>query len=138
MRAYKVANCVCACAWLLICTAAEERRPSRQVTKRAFGVLIICLLLPLTGIGRSLLRPPVGSAAALPTGFYEETVTAASAYRMTAFAFLADGRIPIAAKPGVMRVYRNGALLVVPLLDIHERVNQYEDPSLLGIAVDPA
>ena len=82
---------------------------SRRVTKRAFSVLIICLLLPLTGIGRSLFRPLVASAAALPTGFYEETVTTASAYRLTAFAFLADGRIPIAAKPGVVRVYQNGS-----------------------------
>jgi len=38
----------------------------------------------------------------------------------------------------VRESHRNGALLVVPLLDIHERVNQYEDPGLLGIAVDPA
>ena len=52
-------------------------------------------------------------------------------------AFLPDGRILIAEKNGVVRIVKNGALLPTPFIDIHNRVNDYWDHGLLGIAVDP-
>jgi glucose/arabinose dehydrogenase len=83
----------------------------------------ICLLLSLT-------------AAALPSGFTQDVL--ASGLRLpTAFAHLPDGRILIAEKSGLVRLYKNGAVLDEPFLDLRGRVNDYWDRGLLGLAVDP-
>ena len=78
---------------------------------------------------------PLG--AALPSGF-SEAVVAAGLTSPTAFAFLPDGRILIAEKQGTVRVVKNGALLATPFIDIRDRVNDYWDRGLLGIAADPS
>jgi glucose/arabinose dehydrogenase len=83
--------------------------------------------------------PPVTPAQAptiLPTGFAVKTV-AAGIDQPTGFAFAPDGRIFIAAKHGLVWVYKDGALLPTPLIDISAVVNDYVDRGLLGIAVDP-
>lgn len=72
----------------------------------------------------------------LPTGFSEERV-AAGLTNPTAFVALPDGRILIAEKTGVVRVFKNGAVLPTPLIDIRAKVNDYWDRGLLGIAADP-
>lgn len=102
-------------------------------------------LVFLTALGASLSAfngssgggAAVSAASTLPPGFYEETVATATAYQTTAFVLVPDGRILIAEKPGVVRVYKDGALLPTPLLDIRNRVNQYSDRGLLGLALDP-
>ncbi len=73
---------------------------------------------------------------ALPSGFAQETVTSGLT-EPTAFAFLPDGRILIAEKRGVVKVYKNGQVLGTPFIDIRDRVNDYWDHGLLGLAVDP-
>jgi glucose/arabinose dehydrogenase len=81
--------------------------------------------------------PPQGTiAGALPSGFTQETVIGGLSYP-TAFAFLPDGRILIAEQFGVVRIYKNGALLPTPFIDIDAKVNHYTDRGLIGIAVDP-
>ena len=55
----------------------------------------------------------------------------------TSFAFTPDGRIFIAEKSGVVRVFKNGALLPTPLIDISAKVNNYWDRGLIGMALDP-
>jgi glucose/arabinose dehydrogenase len=72
----------------------------------------------------------------LPGGFSQELVTGGFS-NPTAFATLPDGRILIAEKTGVVRVFKNGALLPTPLIDIRPKVNDYWDHGLLGIAADP-
>ena len=76
------------------------------------------------------------AVAALPTGFVQGIV-ASGLDLPTAFAFLPDGRILVALKGGVVRVIKNGALLPTPLIDISDRVNDYWDRGLIGIAADP-
>ncbi|MDP9373288.1 MAG: PQQ-dependent sugar dehydrogenase [Chloroflexota bacterium] len=76
------------------------------------------------------------AATALPGGFVQEVV-AAGANVPTAFTFLPDGRILIAEKAGTVRLYKNGALLPTPFLDLQDRVNDYWDHGLRGIAADP-
>lgn len=55
-----------------------------------------------------------------------------------AFAALPDGRVLVAEKAGVVRVVREGRLLPDAFIDLRDRVNDYWDRGLLGIAVDPA
>lgn len=101
-------------------------------------VLSLIVLLLLQPLAFSFLLPTSPVAAAdVPAGFYDEFIAAATPYQTTAFAFLPDGRILIAEKAGRIKVYKNGVLLPTPMLDIHTRVNQYEDRGLLGLAVDP-
>ena len=107
------------------------------VARRTLLLVLSCLLVLPTGLAGLSGRPAGVEAATLPAGFYEETLATATAYQTTAFAFLPDGRILIAEKPGIIRVYKDGALLATPMLDIQNRVNQFEDRGLLGLAVDP-
>jgi len=76
-------------------------------------------------------------AADLPSGFVQGIV-ASGLDLPTAFAFLPDGRVLVALKGGVVRVINNGNLLSTPLIDISDRVNDYWDRGLIGIAVDPS
>lgn len=77
-------------------------------------------------------------AAAIPpvTGF-EEDVIATGLDNPTNFDFTPDGRIFISEKAGLVLVYKNGALLPTPLIDLRSQVNDYWDHGLLSVAVDP-
>jgi len=116
------------------------RRPAVSWKRSLRTLVVLCtgltLLSSLTNATRGSV-PAVAAASTLPSGFYEEAVATATAYQTTDFVFAPDGRILIAEKPGVIRVYKDGALLPIPLLDIRERVNQYSDRGLLGLALDP-
>lgn len=72
---------------------------------------------------------------ALP-GFREEVVAAGLPFA-TAVAFAADGRLFIALKSGVVRVWRDGVLLPEPFLDLSAQVNDVYDRGLLGLALHP-
>jgi glucose/arabinose dehydrogenase len=74
--------------------------------------------------------------AKYPPGF-SHTVVAGSLDNPTAFAFFPDGRIAIAEKVGIVRLVKDGQLQPTPLIDIRDRVNDYWDRGLIGIAVDP-
>src|SRR6478736_3234584 len=73
---------------------------------------------------------------AAPPGFQPQTVVS-GLNLPTSFAFTPDGRIFIAEKSGVVRVFKNGALLPTPLIDISAQVNNYWDRGLIGMALDP-
>ncbi len=75
-------------------------------------------------------------AGTLPAGFTQDIV-AAGLSNPTAFAFLPDGRILIAQKSGIVRIWKNGTVLSTPFLDIRSQVNDYTDRGLIGLAVDP-
>ncbi|MFP2924943.1 PQQ-dependent sugar dehydrogenase [Pyxidicoccus sp. 3LG] len=83
-------------------------------------------------------RPAASPGASLlPTGFSVEVVVS-GLQLPTTFAALPDGRILIAEKAGVVRLFKNGALQPTPFIDLRERVNAHHDRGLLGLAVDPA
>lgn len=91
-----------------------------------------CLFIALGWSRPEVRAEPEG---ALPAGFTTEVI-AAGLNLPTAFAPLPDGRILIAEKAGVVRLYENGAVLGVPVLDIQDRVNAYHDRGLLGLTID--
>ncbi len=73
---------------------------------------------------------------ALSQGFVIDAV--ASNFTLpTAFTFLPDGRILIAEQTGLVWVYKNGAILPTPLIDLRGRVNAYWDRGLIGMTADP-
>lgn len=78
---------------------------------------------------------PVRASTVLPNGFSVQTV-ATGIDQPTGFAFAPDGRIFILGKHGFVWIFKNGALLPTPLIDISAIVNDYGDRGLLGIAVD--
>ena len=75
-------------------------------------------------------------ATTLPRGF-QEVMVVGGLDEPTTFAFAPDGRIFIAEKRGVVRVFKEGSLLPTPFVDIQNRVNSSEQRGLLGLAVDP-
>lgn len=70
-------------------------------------------------------------------GFTAEVVTTLPAYQPVGLTWAADGRMFIWQEKGVVRIYKNGALLPTPFLDISSRVNTVNDRGLLGLALDP-
>ena len=117
-------------------------------TRRLPGLAAVPLLIVLVGCGVGLAREesgtlPVAPPAAqtslvssLPSGFVHETVFG-GLFLPTAVAFLPNGAILIATKPGLVYLYVDGALAEAPLLDISDRVNDFVDRGLLSLAVDP-
>jgi glucose/arabinose dehydrogenase len=71
-----------------------------------------------------------------PPGFVSEVVVG-GLVKPTTIAFAGDGRMFIAQKDGVVRVFQNGALLPAPFIDISAEVNDYWDRGLLGFALHP-
>jgi len=75
--------------------------------------------------------------AALPSGFSDVLVTTLPG--PTALAFTPDGRLLIAQQSGIVRVYKNGALVPTPALTIPgTRICNNFENGLLGLEKDPA
>jgi glucose/arabinose dehydrogenase len=99
------------------------RRASRAAAA-AGAVIAVCAL------------PAAARAVSLPAGFVDEPVAAVES--PTAVAFTPRGSMLIATQPGVLRVFRDGALRAAPPLDISAKVCSNSERGLLGVAVDPA
>ncbi len=90
--------------------------------------------LTLTGADLGSLR--AAAATVLPPGFEEITVVSGLDQPIN-FRFAPDGRVFITEKPGVVRVFKDGALLPTPLIDIQDQVNDFWDRGLYSLAFDP-
>jgi glucose/arabinose dehydrogenase/PKD repeat protein len=93
------------------------------------GLLMGCFSLLL------FLHENSASAAVTPPDFTDTRVMSVDS--PTALAFTPDGRLLVTSEPGRLRVYKNGALLANPALDISSKVCTNGARGLLGIAVDP-
>ena len=82
-----------------------------------------------------LFARPAMPSTTLPEGFTVDLVTGVPA--PTALAFTPGGRMLVTSKPGQLRVYKEGAMLHTPALDIGSRVCANSERGLLGLAVDP-
>lgn len=93
-------------------------------------------LLALAALGL-WLAPATGVAQ--PAGFVDEAVPGlAPLDRPTAFAFLPNGDILVATKPGRLMLYSGGALRATPVFDRADDICEDGERGLLGVAVDPA
>jgi glucose/arabinose dehydrogenase/PKD repeat protein len=93
--------------------------------------------LAALGWGAALcLLPSLAHGATVPSGFEDRLVTTVAS--PTALAFTPDGRLLVASQTGALHIYKNGALLASPALDLSSRICDESERGLLGIAVDPA
>jgi glucose/arabinose dehydrogenase len=99
---------------------------------RAFVTIALPLLAGLFTVFLSA-KP----ATTLPDDFTDSLVTGEQGLAPTALAF-PDERILIASRPGELRVYKNGALLGTPALDLKSETCDNKERGLLGLAVDPS
>ena len=108
-------------------TKAFWRAERRILLAVVAGLLAGCLSL-------FFLRAETASAVT-PSDFTDKLI--ASVGSPTALAFTPDGRMLVTTAPGRLRVYKDGALLANPALDISGNVCTNGGRGLLGVAVDP-
>ncbi|MGI8549495.1 MAG: PQQ-dependent sugar dehydrogenase, partial [Dehalococcoidia bacterium] len=92
-------------------------------------------LAPISAASPSVTPP---SPISMPPGFTQEVVTQLPYNAPTSFTFLADGRMLVSIKLGLVVVVQpDGTVLPTPLINIQDHVNEYYDHGLLGMAADP-
>ncbi len=97
-------------------------------------------ILAVAGIALTALAaiPSTAAAGDLPAGFHERTVLEGLNWP-TAIRFAPDGRVFVAEKDGVLKVF-DGLEDPTPevFADLRRDVNSFGDRGLLGLALDPA
>jgi glucose/arabinose dehydrogenase len=76
------------------------------------------------------------ASGTVPSGFQDQFVASVSG--PTALAFTPDNRLLVTSQAGQLRIYKNGALLATPALDLSAKTCSDGERGLLGVAVDPA
>lgn len=89
----------------------------------------------LAGFVLVLFLASMGGAA-VPSGFVDELLVGGIQYP-TDVAFAPDGRIFVAEKQGKIRVFKNGAILSSPLIDLTSEIGGQGDRGLLSITLHP-
>lgn len=106
---------------------------SLSTVGRTLLLIVLGLLVGLLSV--FFFHPKPATATTLPSGFKDELVTPVR--NPTALDFTPDGRLLVASRAGRLRVYKNGALLSAPALDISAKTCSNIERGLLGVAVDP-
>lgn len=105
----------------------------RKLTRTFLSfALIFSLLTNIVPVGQVKAALPNTGA---PAGF-ELSQAITGLFLPTTASFAPDGRVFIAQKNGVVRIYKNGALLAQPFYTV-ANVNNYVDRGLLGMALHP-
>src|SRR3954467_1195211 len=98
---------------------------------RLLSGFLLALVISLGGIHTGLAETFTDS------GFASELVTTLPPYGPVGVTWAPDGRMFIWTKNGIVRIYKNGALLSTPFLDFSAKINTYNDNGMLGLAFDP-
>ena len=108
-------------------------RVAQSRCRVALVALILALVLPTLPV----LPLPAASAATVPAGFSEETVFSGLT-DPTAVRFAPDGRVFVAEKSGLIKVFPNLATNTPTVFaDLRTNVYNFWDRGLLGLALDP-
>src|SRR5437762_2211027 len=89
--------------------------------------LVSCLLLVLAMVGIANAQ-----GTATDPGFSFEKFLTLPPYRLNGLAWAPDGRVFLWQKDGVIKIYKNGAVLATPFLDISKQINAGGDRGLIG------
>ena len=104
---------------------------------RRFRVLLMGLLMLLAGGAVAVTTPGAAQAATLPAGF-QESVVFSGLTNPTAVRFSADGRIFVAEKRGVIKVFDSLAdPTPTTFANLNANVYNFWDRGLLGMALAP-
>ena len=96
----------------------------------ACAVVVVCV----SGRG----RVPAAAQSALPTGFVDDVVLS-GLNQPTAVRFSPDGRVFVAEKSGIIKVFDNlSDSTPTVFADLRTNVHNYWDRGLLGLALDPS
>ncbi|MDQ4108580.1 MAG: PQQ-dependent sugar dehydrogenase, partial [Actinomycetota bacterium] len=104
-----------------------QHRPRRRTGQAA----LLCLV-----IGATLFAPSAHASHIAPAGFEIQPVVRGLNLPV-AVSFADDGRMFVAEKDGVIRVFRNGRLLATPFIDLSQEVNTFHERGLLGMTLHP-
>lgn len=99
-----------------------------MTARRALSILLVSLC----GVLSAALP---AQAATYPAGFEERTLISGLTIP-TAVAWTPDGRAIVVEKSGLVKIAAAGASTTTTVLDLRNRVNDYNDRGLLGLAVD--
>jgi uncharacterized repeat protein (TIGR01451 family) len=89
------------------------------------------------GIATALLLAPASGAATLPSGF-QESIAISGLTNPTAVEFAPDGRVFVAEKRGIVKVYDDLAdPTPTQYANLTAKVHDFWDRGLLGLALDP-
>ena len=105
----------------------------RSFVRRPIAAILVavCLVSPVAG------NPPVVRAAALPAGFQETTVISGLS-APTVVRFAADGRVFVAEKSGIIKVFDSLADTTPSVFaDLRTNVHDFWDRGMLGMALAP-
>ena len=80
---------------------------------------------------------PIYAQTFAEAGFTSELVTTLPVYQPVGLGFAPDGRLFIWQENGIVRIYKNGSLLLTPFINISDHVNTVNDRGLLGLTFDP-
>lgn len=107
----------------------------RKMYRSLLTLLALCSgVAALLSASSPALAKPLAISA--PPGFWFEPVV--DGFKLpTAFAIAPDGRIFIAQKEGLVRVFADGQLQAEPFIDLTNEVNSTTERGLLGIAIHP-
>src|SRR5262249_18522243 len=120
--------------------APPDPEDQQNLLKRSYQPPMLGLITGAMGdllaAGQVLQPQPVAAQATnLPANFTQETYIGSGLIEPTNIAWLPDGRMLIAEKHGIVKIFKNSALLPTPFIDISDRVNDYFDHGLIGMAV---
>lgn len=117
------------------CPHSSGRPPALSIPRQFIKSLMLsfavaCLML-------SLAHSTVRAQTFADSGFTAETVVTLPPYKPVGLTFAPDGRMFIWQENGLVKIFKNGALLTTPFVDIRAHVNSFSDRGLLGLALDP-
>jgi glucose/arabinose dehydrogenase/PKD repeat protein len=111
------------------------RPTSRRALSRRLPVCGIAV--PVLVVVLALLAAVPATAGTLPTGF-QDTAVFSGLDRPTAVRFSPDGRVFVAQKNGIIKVFSSlSATTGTTFADLRTKVDDYWDRGLLGLALDP-
>ena len=109
----------------------------RRTARTRSCVVAIGIAVPLTALAAAW-GPAVAHATTLPPDFRESTVVAPLA-QATSFKFAPDGRVFVAEKSGLIKVFDSVSdTTPATFADLRTQVHDYWDRGLLGLVLDPS